>query len=58
MSHSRPPFVGDEHVENKSEGIAFRYGDYLQPVDWTGWAIRDDKHGATPENLAPILQCL
>jgi putative transposase len=32
--------------------------DYLRLVDWTGRLIREDKHGAIPADLAPILDRL
>ncbi|NHO67312.1 transposase [Aestuariicella hydrocarbonica] len=37
-------------------GIAYLLSDYLQLVDWTGRAVRDDKRGAIPEHLPPILK--
>ena len=49
--------IGDEHKE-QPEGIAFSYPDYLELVDWTGRAVRDDKIGAMPDNLPPILSRL
>ncbi len=39
-------------------GIDFALNDYLRLVDWTGRAIRDDKTGSIPDNLAPILSRL
>lgn len=38
--------------------IDFKLTDYLQLVDSTGRVIRDDKPGAIPEDLAPILDRL
>ena len=38
-------FIGDER-KGQPEGIAFSFSDYLELVDWTGRAIRDDKIGA------------
>ncbi|WP_018232990.1 transposase [Thioalkalivibrio thiocyanodenitrificans] len=35
--------------------IAFTFEDYLQLVDWAGRAIREDKRGAIPGRLPPIL---
>ena len=32
--------------------------EYFQLVDWTGRTLRDDKRGAIPAHLAPILQRL
>ncbi|MES9942530.1 MAG: alpha-amylase family glycosyl hydrolase [Candidatus Thiodiazotropha sp. 6PLUC7] len=39
-------------------GIDFDEEDYFRLVDWTGRAIRDDKRGAIPEELEPILEQL
>ncbi|MEW8424696.1 MAG: hypothetical protein AB2654_03935 [Candidatus Thiodiazotropha sp.] len=39
-----------------SKGIEFELKDYLRLVDWTGRAIREDKKGAIPSDLAPILE--
>jgi REP element-mobilizing transposase RayT len=36
--------------------IDFALDDYLRLVDWTGRAIREDKTGAIPNELAPILE--
>ncbi|MBT3050938.1 MAG: transposase [Candidatus Thiodiazotropha sp. (ex Codakia orbicularis)] len=36
--------------------IDFELNDYLRLVDWTGRAIREDKKGAIPSELAPILE--
>ncbi|MEW8026370.1 MAG: hypothetical protein AB2806_01330 [Candidatus Thiodiazotropha sp.] len=36
--------------------IDFKLNDYLRLVDWTGRAIREDKKGAIPSDLAPILE--
>ncbi|MET0071327.1 MAG: alpha-amylase family glycosyl hydrolase [Candidatus Thiodiazotropha sp.] len=36
--------------------IPFELNDYLRLVDWTGRAIREDKKGAIPSDLAPILE--
>jgi len=49
------PFVGGEHID-APKGIAFTLPDYLQLVDWTGRAVRDDKRGAIPAHIQPILQ--
>ncbi len=63
QSHSSPTsvkladFIGDEH-KNQPEGIVFSYLDYLELVDWSGRAIRDDKAGAIADNLPPILDRL
>jgi len=51
------PFVGNER-RDRPEGIAFAFQDYLELVDWTGRAIREDKRGHIPSHLAPILERL
>lgn len=48
------PFVGGEH-QDKTSGLNFSLTDYLELTDWAGRAIRDDKSGAIPSELAPIL---
>jgi REP element-mobilizing transposase RayT len=37
------------------DGIPYSWSDYLQLVDWSGRAIRNDKRGSIPSNLPPIL---
>jgi hypothetical protein len=51
------PFVGNEG-QDRPEGIAFAFEDYLELVDWTGRAIREGKRGHIPSHLAPILDRL
>jgi REP element-mobilizing transposase RayT len=46
-SHAGPP--------HPDSALPYDFLDYLALVDWTGRAIRDDKRGAIPESLAPIL---
>ncbi|MES9854774.1 MAG: hypothetical protein ABW170_23440 [Candidatus Thiodiazotropha sp. L084R] len=51
------PFVttsGSDAVD----GIDFNVEDYFKLIDWTGRAIRDDKRGSIPEELASILERL
>ena len=50
-------FAGYER-QDRPNGIPFRLKDYLTLVDWTGRAIRENKRGAIPEELAPILDRL
>jgi hypothetical protein len=40
------------------KGLPFHLPDYLQLVNWTGQAVREDKRGATCEDLPPILERL
>jgi len=51
------PFVGNER-EPMPKGLPFHLRDYLELVNWTGQAVREDKRGAIPANLPPILQRL
>jgi len=51
------PFVGDPR-QPMPEGLPFRLQDYLELMDWTGRCLRDDKRGAIPEHLPPILDRL
>jgi hypothetical protein len=51
------PLVGGEH-QDKTSGLNFSLPDYLELTDWAGRAIREDKSGSIPSNLAPILERL
>ncbi|MEJ2406979.1 MAG: transposase [Candidatus Thiodiazotropha sp.] len=42
--------------EDQAQCIDFELTDYLRLVDWTGRAIREDKKGAIPADLSPILE--
>ena len=48
------PFIGNPR-KNMPVGLPFRLKDYVELVEWTGRIIRDDKRGAIPSNLPPIL---
>jgi len=48
------PFVGGIR-EGGPEGLPFNLADYLDLVNWTGRAVRDDKRGAIADDLPPIL---
>ena len=50
-------FVGYPR-KDMPEGLPFRLADYLELVDWTGRIIREDKRGAVPANLPPLLERL
>ncbi len=50
-------FVGSS-AELSEAGLPFELADYLLLVDWTGRALRADKHGAIPAGAAPVLQRL
>ena len=49
--------VQDE-TEHASDALPFSFQDYLQLVDWSGRAVREDKRGAIPAHLPPILSRL
>lgn len=52
-------FLGDESQSKVHQtGIFFSVTDYLALVDWTGRVIREDKRGAIPSDILPILQKL
>jgi hypothetical protein len=51
------PLVGGEH-QDKASGLNFSLPDYLELTDWAGRAIREEKSGSIPSNLAPILERL
>jgi len=48
-------FTGDNAI---SAGIPIYLKDYLELVDWSGRAIRENKRGSIPSHLAPILKRL
>jgi len=49
--------VGGERQDGP-KGLLFHVPDYLELVSWTGQAVREDKRGAIPEDLPPILDRL
>ena len=51
------PFAGNPR-QDMPKGLPFRLTDYLELVDWSGRILREDKRGAIPEHLPPILQRL
>jgi len=51
------PFVGN-HRQDSPKGLAFSLEDYLELMDWTGRAIREDKAGHIDATQLPILQRL
>jgi len=51
------PFVGNPRQE-MPKGLAFQLEDYLDLVDWSGRCIREEKRGAIPTDLPPILERL
>lgn len=61
QKHTRPVrlqhFIGNER-QVQAEGIPFSLHDYLQLVDYSGRAILENKRGAIPSHLSPILSRL
>ena len=52
-------FSGDVKANNEANtGIPFGYSDYLTLLDGTGRAVRNDKRGAIPAHVKPLLQRL
>jgi hypothetical protein len=49
--------VGGERQDGP-KGLPFHLPDYLELVNWTGQAIREDKRGAISQDLPPILDRL
>lgn len=48
-------FANGKTTDNDEPTIGFRLSDYLKLVDTTGRIIRENKRGAIPEELSPIL---
>ena len=42
-------------AEDMELGLPFHFSDYLELVDWTGRAIRENKRGFIPADVPPIL---
>ncbi|MCB1753994.1 MAG: transposase [Gammaproteobacteria bacterium] len=51
------PFNGDE-TDAKTSGVPYHLLEYIDLVDRTGRAVRDDKRGSIDNGLPPILQRL
>jgi len=51
------PFVGNPR-EEIPKGLPFCFADYLELVDWTGRILREDKRGAIPAIVPPVLERL
>ena len=52
------PFANAANQTTAAHVLPHHFKDYIELVDWTGRAIRDDKRGSIPANLPPILQRL
>ena len=50
-------FRGAEH-RDAPDHLPFSLVDYLELVDWSGRAVREDKRGAIPDTIPPILERL
>lgn len=50
-------FRGPEH-RDAPDHLPFSLHDYLELMDWCGRAVREDKGGAIPGNIPPILERL
>jgi hypothetical protein len=51
------PFAGGEYQDHRA-CLNFSLLNYLELTDWAGRVIREDKAGAIPEHLAPMLDRL
>jgi REP element-mobilizing transposase RayT len=51
-------FGGDESLDKMQNSIPFYLDNYIALVDWTGRAIRNDKRGSIPQELAPVFERL
>lgn len=49
---------GHEREDNADARIPFAFDAYCALLDWTGRAIREDKKGAIPQEVAPLVQSL
>ena len=49
------PFIETEHQDKTWAMLPFNLKDYVDLVDWTGRAIRDDKRGYIPHPIPPVL---
>jgi len=52
------PFGAHPTQDDDQMTLPMNLIDYLTLVEWTGQAIRDDKKGAIPAHITPILQRL
>jgi len=60
VDNTTPSFLATfrQAKDDIETGIPFSLTDYLELLDWTGRAIREDKRGFIPSELPPILQRL
>ena len=45
-------------LKDNEQALPFSLVDYIELIDWTGRAIREDKRGVIPEGAPPILSRL
>ena len=43
---------------DREDHLPFRFDDYLQLLDWSGRIMRQDKRGAIPEDVPPLIEQL
>ena len=48
----------EDQPEPAEDPLPYYLRHYLELVDWTGRVVRDDKNGAIPKNIKPILDHL
>lgn len=48
------PFIGNPR-KNMSEGLPFKFNDYLELVEWTGRIMREDRRGYIEASIPPLL---
>jgi REP element-mobilizing transposase RayT len=53
-----PLLAFEDQLDNTTEPLPYYLSHYLELVDWTGRAVRDDKRGSIPKELEPILDSL
>jgi len=52
------PFAGRLGAHTPEAAIPFALADYVQLLEWTGRQVRDDKPGAIPADVPPLLERL
>ena len=48
----------EDEPETNQTALPYYLRHYLELVDWAGRVVRNDKRGAIPSDVAPILECL
>ena len=52
------PFAGRLGADTPQVAIPFAFADYVELLEWTGRLVRDDKTGAIPADVPPLLERL